>query len=146
MRAVGSAGEVRWVIESRSRRRMPGRAACAETAASDAFQQPIAYADVRGADYDGLPLPGGHAAGMKVYLESVPLQALVAAAFDRQMPVGAICHGGVLAARWRGVEIPYDPVRVAYVTSGPHTPPQRDARYASRLVVVAPRHRERRRA
>ena len=50
MRAVGSAGEVRWVIESRSRRRMPGRAACAETAASDAFQQPIAYADVRGAD------------------------------------------------------------------------------------------------
>ena len=51
--------------------------------------------------FQGLLLPGGHAPGMKPYLESTQLQALVAAAFAAQMPVGAICHGVVLAARSR---------------------------------------------
>jgi protease I len=38
---------------------------------------------------------------MRSYLESKALQALTVAAFDRQQPVGAICHGVVLAARSR---------------------------------------------
>ena len=35
---------------------------------------------------------------MKSYLESSVLQSLVAAAFAARLPVGAICHGVVLAA------------------------------------------------
>lgn len=78
-----------------------GRTDYAEMASSDAFRQPIAYADARVSDFDGLLLPGGHAAGMKAYLESNQLQAMTSAAFARDMPVGAICHGVVLAARSR---------------------------------------------
>ncbi len=76
-----------------------GRQAHAEMAASEEFRRPITHAAARVADYDGLLLPGGHAPGMRTYLESKPLQALIVAAFDRGLPVGAICHGVVLAAR-----------------------------------------------
>jgi protease I len=78
-----------------------GRQAYAEMAASEEFQRPISHTATRDADYDGLLLPGGHAPGMRTYLESKALQALIVAAFDRGLPVGAICHGVVLAARSR---------------------------------------------
>jgi len=49
-----------------------------------------------------LLLPGGHRArGMRDYLESAVLQRLVVAFFDADKPVGAICHGVLLAARRR---------------------------------------------
>ena len=49
---------------------------------------------------DGLLLPGGHRArGMRAYLESPRLQKLCLEAFARAMPVAAICHGVLLAAR-----------------------------------------------
>jgi putative intracellular protease/amidase len=65
-----------------------------------AFQRPLRWADLTLAGYDGLLLPGGHRArGMAAYLESPVLQKLVAAFFDVDRPVGAICHGVVLAAR-----------------------------------------------
>jgi protease I len=79
-----------------------GCAAYADMAASAEFRAPMRHADARVEGFDGLVLPGGHAPGMKPYLESPVLQALVAAAFARGMPVGAICHGVVLAARSRG--------------------------------------------
>jgi protease I len=41
---------------------------------------------------------------MKPYLESRALQALVAATFEQGKPVGAICHGVVLAARARNAD------------------------------------------
>ncbi|MCB9233332.1 MAG: DJ-1/PfpI family protein [Bacteroidia bacterium] len=63
------------------------------------FQQPISYAQAKEADFDGLILPGGHDKGVKEYLESNLLQKLVVDFFDAQKPVGAICHGVVLAAR-----------------------------------------------
>jgi protease I len=78
-----------------------GRQAYAEMAASTEFLRPITYAEARISDVQGLLLPGGHAPGMKPYLESMQLQSLVAAAFAAQKPVGAICHGVVLAARSR---------------------------------------------
>ncbi|MGH7757358.1 MAG: DJ-1/PfpI family protein, partial [Vulcanimicrobiaceae bacterium] len=50
--------------------------------------------------YEALLLPGGHrAAGMRAYLEDPSLQAIVARFFDDEKPVGAVCHGVVLAAR-----------------------------------------------
>ena len=64
-----------------------------------AFQQPMAFADVDVATFDGLLLPGGHAKGMRPYLESTDLQDVVRGFFTRQLPVGAICHGPVVLAR-----------------------------------------------
>lgn len=76
-----------------------GRAAYAELTASSAFQAPLAYDAVSPADFDALLLPGGHAKGMRPYLESPELHAIVAHFFDAQKPVAAICHGTLLAAR-----------------------------------------------
>lgn len=67
-----------------------------------AFLAPLRWDQVRVEDYDGLVLPGGHRArGMRDYLESPVLQQLTAAFFAADKPVGAICHGMVLAARSR---------------------------------------------
>jgi protease I len=76
-----------------------GRAAYAEMAASPAFQAPLRWADLQGADFQALLLPGGHAPGMRPYIESPGLQSLVAGFFAQDKPVGAICHGVLLAAR-----------------------------------------------
>jgi putative intracellular protease/amidase len=64
-----------------------------------AYRTPLSYAGIRGADFDALLLPGGHAPGMREYLESATLQRAVAEFFDADKPVAAICHGVVLAAR-----------------------------------------------
>lgn len=75
------------------------RRAHAEMLRDPAFQQPLRHADLRVADHDGLLLPGGHAKGMRPYLESTVLQRFVGEFFDSGKPVAAICHGVVLAAR-----------------------------------------------
>jgi putative intracellular protease/amidase len=65
-----------------------------------AFLQPISYSALDANAFDGLILPGGHwARGMREYLEDSILQRFVAACFDADKPIGAICHGVVLAAR-----------------------------------------------
>jgi putative intracellular protease/amidase len=61
----------------------------------------LEYAQIEIEKVDAFLLPGGHAQGMKYYLESAKLQKLVADAFARRLPVGAICHGVLLAARAR---------------------------------------------
>jgi putative intracellular protease/amidase len=63
------------------------------------FNQPLSYSTLRVEDFDGLILGGGHAVGMKSYLESIILQQFVALFFESHKPIGAICHGVVLAAR-----------------------------------------------
>jgi putative intracellular protease/amidase len=68
---------------------------------SHEFQNPIAYAGIRTENFQGLLLPGGHAPGMKPYLESEVLQSKVIEFFQQGKPVGAICHGVLLAARSR---------------------------------------------
>ncbi|MFN8309357.1 MAG: type 1 glutamine amidotransferase domain-containing protein [Chitinophagales bacterium] len=73
--------------------------AYAEMQQQQAFRAPLSYAELQAEDFDGLVLPGGHDKGVKDYLESVTLQNLVAAFFENRQPVGAICHGVVLAAR-----------------------------------------------
>lgn len=64
-----------------------------------AYQTPLRFEAIVSADYDALLLPGGHAQGMREYLESALLQARVAEFFDAGKPVAAVCHGVVLAAR-----------------------------------------------
>ncbi len=63
------------------------------------FKKPLSYAQADFQTYDGVILPGGHAPGMKSYLESEILQQKVAKYFSQEKPLGAICHGVVLAAR-----------------------------------------------
>ena len=78
------------------------RAAYAEMARDPAFQSPLAWNAVDAGAFDGLILPGGHRArGMTEYLESPVVQALVVAFFQAGKPVGAICHGVLVAARAR---------------------------------------------
>jgi len=74
-------------------------AACNEMQASQSFCDPLMYSDSKEQDFDALLLPGGHDKGVKEYLESTVLQALVVKFFISQKPVAAICHGVVLAAR-----------------------------------------------
>jgi protease I len=73
--------------------------AFAEMAQSKEFINPIKWSELDAKAYDGILLPGGHARGMKEYLESKTLQKLVSEFFSLQKLVVAICHGVVLAAR-----------------------------------------------
>lgn len=76
-----------------------GKKAYADLENSFEFQNPIPWTEVEVHQFDGLILPGGHAAGMKEYLESEVLKKIVCAFFGLNKPVGAICHGVVLVAR-----------------------------------------------
>jgi putative intracellular protease/amidase len=76
------------------------RKAYARLAADPGFSAPLRWADIGRAEADALFLPGGHRArGMRDYLESSILQEYVVEAFRRDLPVAAICHGVLLAAR-----------------------------------------------
>ncbi|WP_066822530.1 type 1 glutamine amidotransferase domain-containing protein [Sphingomonas mali] len=78
------------------------RRAYAELERDPNFRAPLRWDQALADDFDGLLLPGGHRArGMRDYLESAVLQRLVVAFFDADKPVGAICHGVLLAARSR---------------------------------------------
>ena len=76
-----------------------GRSAYLKMEQSDAFRRPISYGEIRAVDFDALLLTGGHAPGMRVYLGSGVLQSAVGDFFAQVKPVGAICHGVLLAAR-----------------------------------------------
>jgi len=63
------------------------------------FQAPLPWDALDPADYDGLILPGGHAPGMRQYLDSAALRGKVAQFWALNRPVGAICHGVLVLAR-----------------------------------------------
>ncbi|HEY6460443.1 MAG TPA: type 1 glutamine amidotransferase domain-containing protein [Polyangiaceae bacterium] len=74
-----------------------------ELEVAPAFERPLAWADVDPAAFDALLLPGGHAPGMRQYLEGETLFERVAA-FARDeanatKPLAAICHGVLVLAR-----------------------------------------------
>ena len=70
-----------------------------EMESSPEFREPIAWDAIDPTAFDALMLPGGHDKGMRPYLESATLQGVVAWFFDHGLPVAAICHGTLLAAR-----------------------------------------------
>lgn len=76
-----------------------GLAAYSEMITSKEFISPIPWTEIDVENFDGIVLAGGHAKGMKEYLESSVLQKIVCAFFSAKKVVGAICHGTVLAAR-----------------------------------------------
>lgn len=75
------------------------RSAYNEMFLSAEFNNPIPWSDINKNNFDGLLLPGGHDKGMREYLESKLLQNEVVKFFTQNKPVGAICHGVILAAR-----------------------------------------------
>eukprot|EP01059_Diplonema_ambulator_P027507 TRINITY_DN4574_c0_g1_i1.p1 TRINITY_DN4574_c0_g1~~TRINITY_DN4574_c0_g1_i1.p1 ORF type:complete len:301 (+),score=98.88 TRINITY_DN4574_c0_g1_i1:37-903(+) len=75
------------------------RAAYADMVKSQEFQHPLKYKDLKVGDYDGLILPGGHAKGVRPYLEDKDLQSFVADFFDAKKPIAAVCHGVLVASR-----------------------------------------------
>jgi putative intracellular protease/amidase len=64
-----------------------------------AFERPIAWADIDPASCGAMVLPGGHAPGMRQYLEGETLFAKVAAYARTGKPLAAICHGVLVLAR-----------------------------------------------
>ncbi len=83
------------------RARPHARSVYAQMAASPAFNRPISYAQLKQTSLDGVVLTGGHAKAMKPYLESEQVQELVARLLLSGRPVGAICHGVLVASRAR---------------------------------------------
>jgi putative intracellular protease/amidase len=93
-----------------------GRRAYDELQHEPSFLAPLHWPDLGAGAFDGILLPGGHRArGMRQYLESAVLGELVADFFTADKPVGAICHGVLLAARSR------DPVSGRSVLYGRRT-------------------------
>lgn len=68
---------------------------------SPEFTSPLAWEAVEAAHYDALLLVGGHAPGMRTYIDSPLVQNMVRFFFESQRPVAAICHGVLVAARTR---------------------------------------------
>ncbi|MBP6629788.1 MAG: DJ-1/PfpI family protein [Kofleriaceae bacterium] len=67
--------------------------------AAPEFVRPARWRDVDVGAVDALLLAGGHAPGMRQYLGSALVQQQVVALFARGVPVAAICHGVLVAAR-----------------------------------------------
>lgn len=63
------------------------------------FLTPLPYESIDVSQFDGLMLPGGHAKGMRPYLEDEILQCKVLDFFQMNKIVGAICHGPIVLAR-----------------------------------------------
>jgi len=67
--------------------------------ASQAVRNPIKWSDVKLEDFDGLLLVGGHAEGMRQYLDSEVVREITTEFWRAKKPVGAICHGVLVLAR-----------------------------------------------
>lgn len=76
-----------------------GLAAYKEMRQTAAFNKPITYADIDPSSYDAVSLTGGHAPGMKQYLESRVLQEKMVEFWRLGKVIGAICHGVLVLAR-----------------------------------------------
>lgn len=66
------------------------------------FTSPLAWQDVNPNEFDVLVLPGGHAPGMKPYLEADAVFDICRNFFARKALVATICHGVLALARTIG--------------------------------------------
>jgi len=63
------------------------------------YLHPQRWRDVAATEFDALMLPGGHAQGMRPYLESLDLRTIIQQFFASAKIVAAICHGVLAVAR-----------------------------------------------
>jgi len=75
-----------------------------DMAQSSEFASPLTYAELNEESFDAIVLPGGHAPGMKPFLESEEVQDCVARHMVSGHIVAAICHGVLVVARSRNPE------------------------------------------
>ena len=75
------------------------RALYAQMATSERFLNPLAWKDVQPDEFDGLILLGGHAPGLKPYVESPYVYAICRNFFARKAPVASVCHGILALSR-----------------------------------------------
>ncbi len=80
------------------------RAFYAELEKSPAFKAPIRYDAIDPSSFAALVLPGGHAQGMRQYLDSETVRQKVVGFFALGRQVAAICHGVLVLARTRGAD------------------------------------------
>jgi len=64
-----------------------------------AYQHPIPYAEIDPDRHLAILLPGGHASGVRPYLESPVLQHKVLQVWQQGKLIGAICHGVLVLTR-----------------------------------------------
>jgi protease I len=69
------------------------RALYEEMVKDDAYHSPLSWEQVKISDFDAVHFPGGHAPGMRPYIESEEVQRIGREAFAVSKPVSAICHG-----------------------------------------------------
>lgn len=70
------------------------------------FRHPLPYEAIESGEFDVLLLPGGHAKGMRQYLESTVVQQKALEFMQQHKLVGAICHGVLVLARTIDPETP----------------------------------------
>ena len=63
------------------------------------FLNPILYTEINPLNFNAIHLPGGHAKGMRQYLESNLLQQKVLEFYNTNKVIGSICHGSIVLAR-----------------------------------------------
>lgn len=63
------------------------------------FSAPSLWSRVNTSEFAAIHFPGGHAPGMRPYLESAEVQRIAREAFSADIPVAAICHGVIPLAR-----------------------------------------------
>ncbi|XP_021956076.1 uncharacterized protein LOC110852343 [Folsomia candida] len=64
------------------------------------FQNPTKYKDTEFMDYDCVLFPGGHAPGMKQYLENETIRDKIVPYFkNKSKVVAAVCHGTIVLSR-----------------------------------------------
>jgi len=75
------------------------QAAYQQMTQNPAYQHPIPYAEIDPDRHQAILLPGGHAPGVRQYLESPVLQNKVLQFWQQGKLIGAICHGMLVLAR-----------------------------------------------
>lgn len=63
------------------------------------FKHPTSYDELNLDAITGLFVPGGHAKGMRSMLGSKVAQDIVVKSFNKELPIGCVCHGTLLLAR-----------------------------------------------
>jgi putative intracellular protease/amidase len=75
------------------------RAAYQQMTQESVYQHPIPYAEMDPNQYQAILLPGGHAPGMRQYVESRVLRDKVLQFWQQNKLIATICHGMLILAR-----------------------------------------------
>jgi putative intracellular protease/amidase len=87
----------------------------------NAYQHPILYSEIDPDRHIAILLPGGHASGVRQYLESTVLQSKVLQFWQQSKLLGAICHGVLVLARTIDPKTGHSILYGYKITATPHS-------------------------